>query len=148
MVAGRRREECDSCGVPYGTWVASLRMTLCAECERAGAAHPVREPVLVGDVLAGLTGLADVVARPTTGTGGADASRAVSADASRVVSSVSAVSAVSSLSADTSRAVGAVPQQWTPSTAAREREGSAACEASSPAGCDRCGAGAEWHRTA
>jgi len=134
MVAGRRREECDSCGVPYGTWVASLRMTLCAECERAGAAHPVREPVLVGDVLAGL---ADVVARPTTGAGGADTSRAVSA--------------VSALSADPSRAVSAVsavPQRWTPSAAAREKEASAACEASSPAGCDRCGAGAEWHRTA
>ncbi|MGW8762426.1 hypothetical protein ACWGN5_07995 [Streptomyces sp. NPDC055815] len=36
-------------------------MALCAECERAGAAHPVREPVLVGDVLAGL---ADIVALP------------------------------------------------------------------------------------
>ncbi|MEU6166212.1 hypothetical protein [Streptomyces tanashiensis] len=45
-------------------------------------------------------------------------------------------------------AVSAVPQQWTPSAAAREKEASAACEASSPAGCDRCGAGAEWHRTA
>ncbi|MFC9589204.1 hypothetical protein ACFTUC_05285 [Streptomyces sp. NPDC056944] len=67
MVAGRRRGECDSCGAPYGTWVASLRMTLCAECERAGAAHPVREPVLVGDVLAGL---AAVVSRPPHRTGG------------------------------------------------------------------------------
>ncbi|MFF0555828.1 hypothetical protein [Streptomyces sp. NPDC004266] len=27
-------------------------MTLCAECERVGAAHPTRDPVLVGDVLA------------------------------------------------------------------------------------------------
>ncbi|GGT07627.1 hypothetical protein GCM10010222_56950 [Streptomyces tanashiensis] len=145
MVAGRRRQECDSCGVPYGTWVASLRMTLCAECERAGAAHPVREPVLVGDVLAGL---ADVVARPTTGAGGADASRAVSADASRAVSAVSALSADPSRAVSAVSAVSAVPQQWTPSAAAREKEASAACEASSPAGCDRCGAGAEWHRTA
>lgn len=145
MVAGRRRQECDSCGVPYGTWVASLRMTLCAECERAGAAHPVREPVLVGDVLAGL---ADVVARPTTGAGGADASHAVSADASRAVSAVSALSADPSRAVSAVSAVSAVPQQWTPSAAAREKEASAACEASSPAGCDRCGAGAEWHRTA
>ncbi|MFE0640490.1 hypothetical protein ACFW2Y_02505 [Streptomyces sp. NPDC058877] len=54
MVTGRRSEECDSCGAPYGTWVASLRMVLCPECEWAGATHPAREPVLVGDVLAGL----------------------------------------------------------------------------------------------
>ncbi|SEC96379.1 hypothetical protein [Streptomyces sp. TLI_105] len=52
MVAGRRGAECESCGAPYGTWVASLGMALCAECERAGAAHPTRDPVLVGDVLA------------------------------------------------------------------------------------------------
>ncbi|MFF8381207.1 DUF6083 domain-containing protein [Streptomyces sp. NPDC015661] len=100
MVAGRRSEECDSCGAPYGTWVGSLRMALCAECERAGAAHPVREPVLVGDVLAGL---AEVVTRPTVRAGGAvrDAARAFSA----VPDAACAVGAVS----DAARAVGAVP---------------------------------------
>ncbi|MFH9723429.1 hypothetical protein ACH4M4_10715 [Streptomyces sp. NPDC017254] len=51
MVAGRRSAECDSCGVPHGTWVASLGMALCAECEQAGAAQPARDPVLVGEVL-------------------------------------------------------------------------------------------------
>ncbi|MFE1546714.1 hypothetical protein [Streptomyces sp. NPDC058718] len=30
-------------------------MALCGSCERAGEEHPAREPVLVGDVLAGLT---------------------------------------------------------------------------------------------
>ncbi|MGW4705357.1 hypothetical protein [Streptomyces sp. NPDC004285] len=109
MVAGRRSEECDSCGAPYGTWVPSLRMSLCAECERAGAAHPVREPVLVGDVLAGL---AAVVPLPRACPGGPVP--------------------------DTERAVSAVPQQRTPSTEAR----------GAPAVCDRCGADADWHRTA
>ncbi|MGW4722732.1 hypothetical protein [Streptomyces sp. NPDC004291] len=57
MVPGRRSTECDFCGVPYGAWVASLGMALCPECERTGAERPAREPVLVGDVLAGLDGL-------------------------------------------------------------------------------------------
>ncbi|MGW5775727.1 hypothetical protein [Streptomyces sp. NPDC003863] len=51
MAAGRRRAECDSCGVPCGAWVASLGMALCVECEQAGMGHPAREPVLVGEVL-------------------------------------------------------------------------------------------------
>ncbi|MGW4850037.1 hypothetical protein ACWEPZ_02245 [Streptomyces sp. NPDC004288] len=93
MVAGRRSEECDSCGAPYGTWVASLRMFLCAECERAGAAHPVREPVLVGDVLASL---AAVVPLPRTCAGGP--------------------------APDVLRVVGGVPQQRTPVTAAALRD--------------------------
>ncbi|MFE5830440.1 hypothetical protein ACFQ67_09445 [Streptomyces sp. NPDC056488] len=54
MVAGRRSEECDFCGAPYGVWVASLGMALCSACERTGADRPAREPVLVGDILAGL----------------------------------------------------------------------------------------------
>ncbi|MFB7025489.1 MULTISPECIES: hypothetical protein [unclassified Streptomyces] len=54
MVAGRRSEECDFCGAPYGSWVASLGMALCSACERTGADRPAREPVLVGDILAGL----------------------------------------------------------------------------------------------
>ncbi|WP_063992034.1 MULTISPECIES: DUF6083 domain-containing protein [unclassified Streptomyces] len=40
--------------MPYATWVASLGMALCAECEGTGASPPARDPVLVGDVLAGL----------------------------------------------------------------------------------------------
>ncbi|ALO09731.1 hypothetical protein AQF52_4137 [Streptomyces venezuelae] len=55
MVAGRWSDECEACGVPYGKWVASLGMALCGSCERAGSEHPAREPVLVGDVLAGMT---------------------------------------------------------------------------------------------
>ncbi|MBD0710286.1 MULTISPECIES: hypothetical protein [unclassified Streptomyces] len=55
MGSGRRGDDgCDSCGAPYGLWVASLGMVLCPECEGADADHPAREPVLVGDVLAGL----------------------------------------------------------------------------------------------
>lgn len=54
MGSGRRSDECDSCGAPYGTWVASLGMSLCAGCEGGGAGLPARDPVLVGDVLAGL----------------------------------------------------------------------------------------------
>lgn len=32
-------------------------MALCAVCERAGTHHPEREPVLVGEVLAGAAGV-------------------------------------------------------------------------------------------
>lgn len=129
MVTGRRREECDSCGAPYGTWITSLRMALCAECERVGAAHPVRDPVLVGDVLAGL---ADLVSRPRPRAG----------DAVR----------------DAARPVGAVPQQRSRLSASPESSASCASSAcpASPASsaaqalvvCDRCGAPAEWRRTA
>ncbi|MFD4319734.1 DUF6083 domain-containing protein [Streptomyces sp. NPDC058548] len=38
-------------------------MVLCPRCEGAGAAHPVRDPVLVGDVLAGLVDAASVAVR-------------------------------------------------------------------------------------
>ncbi|MFJ5077137.1 DUF6083 domain-containing protein [Streptomyces sp. NPDC088553] len=63
MGSGRRNDECDSCGAPYGTWVPSLGMVLCPQCEGAGAAHPVRDPVLVGDVLAGLVDTASFAVR-------------------------------------------------------------------------------------
>ncbi|MET9930071.1 MULTISPECIES: hypothetical protein [unclassified Streptomyces] len=56
MIAGRRSAECDFCCARYGTWVASLGMVLCPECERTGTDRPAREPVLVGDILAGLAG--------------------------------------------------------------------------------------------
>ncbi|MFF0475280.1 DUF6083 domain-containing protein [Streptomyces sp. NPDC004284] len=136
MVAGRRRGECDSCGAPYGTWIASLRMALCAECERSGADHPVREPVLVGDVLAGLT---DIVSRPRTGAGGAVPETALAGGAVR----------------DAARSAGAVPQQRSPFSGAPGASGSSAgssapsasSEASALAACDRCGARAEWRRT-
>ncbi|CAM5576757.1 hypothetical protein GCM10010230_35710 [Streptomyces narbonensis] len=55
MVSGRRCEECEACGAPYGIWIPSLGMALCGSCEQAGADHPARDPVLVGDVLAGMT---------------------------------------------------------------------------------------------
>ncbi|MGW6395331.1 DUF6083 domain-containing protein [Streptomyces sp. NPDC055103] len=55
MVSGRRCDECEACGAPYGIWVASLGMALCGSCEQAGSDRPAREPVLVGDVLAGMT---------------------------------------------------------------------------------------------
>ncbi|MER5205209.1 DUF6083 domain-containing protein [Streptomyces sp. NPDC002825] len=93
-------------------------MALCAGCERAGAAHPVREPVLVGDVLAGL---ADLVARPTP----------------RALTAVS----------EATRPAAAVPQQRVPSAAGRETAASAVPGTPSTAVCDRCGARAEWHRT-
>ncbi|MFI0926076.1 DUF6083 domain-containing protein [Streptomyces sp. NPDC021012] len=119
MVTGRRREECDSCGAPYGTWITSLRMALCAECERVGAAHPVRDPVLVGDVLAGLT---DLVSRPRPRAGGAVR--------------------------DVARSVGSVPQQRSPLSASSGcSASSASSEASALVVCDRCGARAEWRRT-
>lgn len=54
MVSGRRSDECEACGAPYGIWVVSLGMALCGSCEQAGADHPAREPVLVGEVLAGV----------------------------------------------------------------------------------------------
>ncbi len=63
MVAGRRSDKCEACGAPYGRWIASLGMVFCGTCERAGSGHPVREPVLVGDVLAGMTAAVTFAAR-------------------------------------------------------------------------------------
>ncbi|WP_030206889.1 hypothetical protein [Streptomyces bikiniensis] len=54
MVVVRRSGECDFCGAPYGTWVASLGMALCSACARTGEDRPARDPVLVGDILAAL----------------------------------------------------------------------------------------------
>ncbi|WP_159026474.1 DUF6083 domain-containing protein [Streptomyces vietnamensis] len=143
-------------------------MALCAECERAGAAHPVREPVLVGDVLAGL---ADLMAQPMARALGAvpdatcavgavpdgtravnavpDGTRAVSAvpDGTRAVSAVPDATCAVSAGSDAARAVSAVPQQRVPAPAARGTAAPAAPGKPSPAVCDRCGARAEWHRT-
>ncbi|MFI9113320.1 DUF6083 domain-containing protein [Streptomyces venezuelae] len=67
MGSGRRSDECDSCGTPYGTWVPSLGMALCRGCERAGAGQAARDPVLVGEVLAGLVDAARFEVRGGSG---------------------------------------------------------------------------------
>ncbi|MFD3567473.1 DUF6083 domain-containing protein [Streptomyces sp. NPDC058667] len=64
MGSERRSDACDSCGAPYGTWVPSLGLALCPECEGPGAAAATRDPVLVGDVLAGLIDAAAFAVRP------------------------------------------------------------------------------------
>ncbi|MFE2493809.1 DUF6083 domain-containing protein [Streptomyces scopuliridis] len=43
---------CDACAGQPGRWIASPGMAHCGTCERAGAGHPSRDPVLLGDVLA------------------------------------------------------------------------------------------------
>ncbi|MEV8586919.1 DUF6083 domain-containing protein [Streptomyces sp. NPDC051180] len=63
MVSGRWSDECEACGAPYGRWIASLGMALCGSCEEAGSVHPVREPVLVGELLAGVTAAVSSAAR-------------------------------------------------------------------------------------
>ncbi|WP_242427809.1 DUF6083 domain-containing protein [Streptomyces sp. Root431] len=78
MISGRWSDACEVCGAPYGSWIANLGMALCGTCERAGSDRPVREPVLVGDVLAGMTAAVTIAARtgravpdprrPSTGT--------------------------------------------------------------------------------
>ncbi|MFI8910769.1 DUF6083 domain-containing protein [Streptomyces sp. NPDC053513] len=94
-------------------------MSLCAECEQAGAAHPTRDPVLVGEVLAGL---ADAMPR-----------------GARVV-------------AQRARPGDVVRDLFGPGSAARDGAGPGSrppgVRAPVLAACDRCGAGAEWHRTA
>ncbi|MEU0399942.1 DUF6083 domain-containing protein [Streptomyces sp. NPDC006197] len=141
MVAGRRSAECDSCGAPCGTWVASLGMALCAECERAGAAYPTRDPVLVGDVLAGL---ADVMAQGVMAQGAR-----VVAQRTRPGSAVGEGSGVRTLCGaggvvreeSGSRERGAVQDLVGPESGAPDERAPAL------AACDRCGARADWHRT-
>ncbi|MFE2282706.1 DUF6083 domain-containing protein [Streptomyces sp. NPDC059443] len=41
----------------------SLGMSLCTHCERVGSARPDREPVLVGEILAGTAGVLDHAVR-------------------------------------------------------------------------------------
>ncbi|MCJ0868869.1 hypothetical protein [Streptomyces sp. AP-93] len=60
LIPSARAADCDACGGPRAKWVASLAMALCTVCEQAGTRHPEREPVLVGEVLAGA---ADALAR-------------------------------------------------------------------------------------
>lgn len=52
-ISSARNSFCDACGGPHARWTASLDLSLCAACELAGVGHPDREPVLVGEVLAG-----------------------------------------------------------------------------------------------
>ncbi|WP_406060209.1 DUF6083 domain-containing protein [Streptomyces sp. NBC_01077] len=157
MGSGRRNDECDSCGAPYGTWVPSLGMALCSACEGTGSAHPARDPVLVGDVLAGLVDAASFAVRG----GGAvrdtrfgDAIRDVrpggglvpeprSGDAVRDAWSVGGA-------VPEPRSGDSVRDAWSEAAVVPEpRSGGVVRGAASPAGsvCRRCGARAEWHRT-
>ncbi|WP_225801183.1 DUF6083 domain-containing protein [Streptomyces sp. NK15101] len=138
MVAGRRSAECDSCGAPYGRWVASLGMALCAECERAGAAHPGRDPVPVGEILAGL---ADVVNQDAR----------VVAQRARPGSAVRGAAGPGSAVRDLLGSGSAVRDGAGAGHAVRDvaGPGSGASDERAPvlAACDRCGARTEWHRT-
>lgn len=122
MGSGRRNDECDSCGAPYGTWVPSLGMLLCPRCEGGGAAHPVRDPVLVGDVLAGLVDAASLAAR-----GGG------------VVRDIRFGEAIR----DVRRAAAGVPE---PRSGGSAPSGPGAAGPASSA-CRRCGGRGAWHRT-
>ncbi|MEU2072923.1 DUF6083 domain-containing protein [Streptomyces sp. NPDC013489] len=96
-------------------------MVLCTSCEGAGAAHPARDPVLVGDVLAGLVDAASFAARG----GGVRDLRL--GEAMR----------------DVRRAAVGVPEPRSGGTAP------VVPRATGPAAsaCRRCGAQAVWHRT-
>lgn len=125
MGSGRRSDECDSCGVPYGTWVPSLGMSLCARCEVAGAAHPTRDPVLVGDVLAGLVDAASFAVRGSGGGMGiGSGSRGIGGGGGPGGLSPGGL-------IPEARSVGSVPDAGRPGASV----------------CGRCGARAEWHRT-
>ncbi|MFB6623500.1 DUF6083 domain-containing protein [Streptomyces sp. NPDC056374] len=97
-------------------------MVLCTPCEGAGAAHPARDPVLVGDVLAGLVDAVSFAAR-----GGG------------VVRDLRLGEAIR----DVRRAAVGVPEPRSGGTAP------AVPRATGPAAsaCRRCGAQAAWHRT-
>lgn len=62
LIPSTRTPDCDACGGPPAKWIASLAMVLCTVCERAGTRHPEREPVLVGEVLAGAAAAARTTA--------------------------------------------------------------------------------------
>ncbi|GHG25074.1 hypothetical protein GCM10018791_46000 [Streptomyces zaomyceticus] len=127
MGSGRRSDECDSCGVPYGTWVPSLGMSLCARCEGAGAAHPTRDPVLVGDVLAGLVDAASFAARGSGGgIGGGTGSGGRGIGGGGGPGGLSPGGLIPE-----ARSFGSVPDAGRPGASA----------------CGRCGARAAWHRT-
>ncbi|MFC8954216.1 DUF6083 domain-containing protein [Streptomyces sp. NPDC057101] len=96
-----------------------LGITLCPGCEEAGAARGTRDPVLVGDVLAGLVDAAAFAVGP--------------GDAAPEARSGAFVSVA--------RSLGHVPEPRAggllPDTAGAD-----------PGACERCGARVEWRRTA
>ncbi|MCX5227407.1 DUF6083 domain-containing protein [Streptomyces sp. NPDC006553] len=105
-------------------------MLLCPQCEGAGAAHPVRDPVLVGDVLAGLVDAAPFAVR-----GGGAVRDVRFGEAIR----------------DVRRAAVAVPEPRSGGSTGGSTRGStpsvprAAVPAASA--CRRCGGQGAWHRT-
>ncbi|MFJ2059438.1 DUF6083 domain-containing protein [Streptomyces sp. NPDC087908] len=147
MGSGRRNDECDSCGVPYGTWVPSLGMALCPGCEGRGAARPVRDPVLVGDVLAGLVDAASFAVRDGGAVRDAWCDEAMR-DTPRLAFAVPEPRSGGSVSDPRSggspwdpRSGGSVPEP---------RSGGSAPRAVGPAisACRRCGGRGVWYRTA
>ncbi|MET9465368.1 DUF6083 domain-containing protein [Streptomyces sp. NPDC006544] len=72
-ISSTRTSFCDACGDPHARRNASIALSLCAGCERAGVGHPDREPVLVGEVLAGT---AEALARAARAAGSATLVRA------------------------------------------------------------------------
>ncbi|MFE6059539.1 DUF6083 domain-containing protein [Streptomyces sp. NPDC056431] len=102
-------------------------MLLCPQCEGAGAAHPTRDPVLVGDVLAGLVDAASFT----------DA--AASAVRGGVVRDVRFGEAIR----DVPRAAVGVPEPRSGGSA------SSVPRAAGPAtsACRRCGGRGTWYRT-
>ncbi|MGW6686556.1 DUF6083 domain-containing protein [Streptomyces sp. NPDC054961] len=120
-ISSARTSFCDACGDPHARWTASLGLSLCTGCERAGVGHPDREPVLVGEVLAGT---AEALARAARTAGSATLVRAV-----RSVSSVRSVRSGSSVHSARSDA---------PAGSVRDPRRTV---------CRTCGGEAEWHRT-
>ncbi|MFF1506940.1 DUF6083 domain-containing protein [Streptomyces sp. NPDC058326] len=106
----------------------SLGMALCPRCEGTGAVLPTRDPVLVGDVLAGLVDAATLAVRPGRLVPDARSGRLVP-EARR-----------SGHLVPDARGSGLVPEP---------RPGHVLPEAVAPGGaaCGRCGAPAQWHRT-
>ncbi|MFH8624814.1 DUF6083 domain-containing protein [Streptomyces vietnamensis] len=151
MVAGRRRAECDSCGVPCGTWVASLGMALCVECERAGAEHPTREPVLVGDVLAALTDVMAQGARVVEQRGRSDGALRDPVEPGGAVRDLVASGGAVRDGLGSARAARTVRDGLGAARTVRDGRGAGAgvpeARAASLGVCDRCGARTEWHRT-
>ncbi|MEV4936702.1 DUF6083 domain-containing protein [Streptomyces zaomyceticus] len=102
-------------------------MSLCARCEVAGAAHPTRDPVLVGDVLAGLVDAASFAVRGSgNGSGGGSRGIGWSTGGGGGPGGFSPGGLIPE-----ARSVGSVPDAGRPGASA----------------CGRCGARAEWHRT-
>ncbi|MFD3530994.1 DUF6083 domain-containing protein [Streptomyces sp. NPDC058664] len=136
MGQGRRSDVCDSCGAPYATWVASLGTALCPGCEGTGAGRSTRDPVLVGDVLAGLAGLVARDGRVDT--------VALADRTGRLVPDRRLGHGVP----DQGSGHG-VPDQRSGHGVPDQRSGHLVPEDVAPGGavCGRCGASARWHRT-